>query len=70
MQVPEHLLPLVQQLAALSDADRNLVIQAARAQAKPRKPRTRSWETLDRAIGIVSLGGNADDDCKALYDKC
>jgi len=27
-----------------------------------------SWETLDSARGIVSLGGNADDDCKALYD--
>lgn len=70
MQVPEHLLPLVQQLAALSDADRNLVIQAARAQARPRKPRTMSWETLDRAIGIVSLGGDAVEDCEALYDKC
>ena len=52
-QVPEHLLPLVQQLAALSEADRDLVIQAARAQAKPRKHRTMSWESLDRAIGIV-----------------
>ena len=67
-QVPEHLLPLVQQLAALCDADRDLVIQAARAQAKPRKHRTMSWETLDRAIGIVSLGGDAVEDCKALYD--
>jgi len=28
-----------------------------------------SWETLERAKGIVSLGGNADDDCKAHYDK-
>lgn len=70
MQVPDHLLPLVQQLAALSEADREFVIQAACAQAKPRKHRTMSLETLERAIGIVSLGGDAVEDCKALYDKC
>jgi hypothetical protein len=70
VQVPEHLLPLVQQLAALSESDRDLVIRAARPQAKPGKPRTMSWETLDRAIGIVSLGGDAVEDCEALYDKC
>jgi hypothetical protein len=68
MQVPEHLLPLAQQLAALSEADRDLVIRAARSQTKPRKLRTMSWETLERAIGIVSLGGDAVEDCKALYD--
>ena len=68
MGVPEHLLPLVEQLAALSDADRDLVIQAARSHARPRKHRTMSWETLERAKGIVSLGGDAVEDCNALYD--
>jgi hypothetical protein len=66
--VPEQLQPLVKQLAALSEGDRDLVIRAANSQAEPRKRRTMSWETIERATGIVSLGGNADDDCKALYD--
>jgi len=66
--VPEQLQPLVEQLAALNEGDRRLVIQAANSQAEPRKLRTMSWETLDRARGIVSLGGDAVEDCKALYD--
>lgn len=70
MEAPEHLLLLVQQLAALSEADRAFVIRAACSQAKPRKRRTMSWETLERAIGIASLGGDAVEDCRALYDKC
>ena len=73
--VPEQLQPLVKQLtalnellAALNEGDRQLVIQAANSQAEPRKLHTMSWETLDRARGIVSLGGDAVEDCKALYD--
>ncbi len=73
--VPEQLQPLVkqlaavnEQLAALNEGDRQLVIQAANSQGGPRKRRTMWWETLDRARGIVSLGGDAVEDCKALYD--
>ena len=66
--VPEQLQPLVTQLAALNEGDRDLVIRAANSQAEPRKLRTMSWETLDRARGIVSLGDDAVEDCKALYD--
>jgi hypothetical protein len=55
-------------LTALSESDRDLVIEAVRAQAKPRKHRTMSWQTLERAKGIVSVGGDAVEDCKALYD--
>jgi hypothetical protein len=73
--VPEQLQPLVkqlaalnEQLAALNEGERQLVIQAANSQAEPRKRRTMSWKTIERATGIVALGGNADDDCKALYD--
>jgi hypothetical protein len=58
----------VRQLAALDEGDRDLVIRAAQSHAAPRKLRTMSWETIERATGIVSLGGNADEDCKALYD--
>jgi hypothetical protein len=66
--VPEQLQPLVKQLAELSEVDRQLVIRAANSQAEPRELRTISWESLMEAKGIVALGGNADDDCKALYD--
>jgi hypothetical protein len=66
--VPEQLQQLVKQLAELSDEDRQLVIRAANSQAEPRELRTISWESLMEAKGIVALGGNADDDCKALYD--
>jgi hypothetical protein len=66
--VTEPLQPLVKQLCELSQEDYELVIRAARLQRPPRKPRTMSWETIERLRGIVSLGGNADDDCKALYD--
>jgi hypothetical protein len=52
-------MPLVQQWLALSATDRDLVIEADRSPAKPRKLRTMSWETPERGIGIVSLGGNA-----------
>jgi hypothetical protein len=65
MQIPEHLLPLFQQLMALSETDRRLVIAAAEEQ---RELPAMSWETFDRARGIVSLGGDAVEDCKALYD--
>jgi hypothetical protein len=66
--VPEQLQPLVKQLAELNDGDRQLVIRAANSQAGPRELRTVSWDSFLEAKGIVALGGNADEDCKALYD--
>lgn len=66
--VPEQLQPLVQQLAALNEGDLDLVVRAAKSQLHPRELRTISWESLQEAKGIVAWGGNADDDCKALYD--
>ena len=68
VEVPESLKPLVKQLCELSPEDYELVVRAARFQRPPRKHRTMSWETIERLKGIVSIGGNADDDCKALYD--
>lgn len=68
MQVPEHLLPLVQELRALSPADRDLVIQAAEALAKQHDLPTMPWEEFEKSKGVVSLGGDAVEDCKALYD--
>ena len=68
MRVPEHLLPLVEKLRELSATDRDLVIQAAEALAKQRELPTMPWEEFGKAKGIVSLGGDAVEDCKALYD--
>jgi hypothetical protein len=66
--VPEPLLAIVKQLSALDADDLNLVIRVARSQVRPRELRTVSWESLNELKGIVAWGGNADEDCKALYD--
>lgn len=67
--VPEQLRPIVRQLAALNEGDRELVIRAAKSQVHPRELRTISWESLEEAKGIVAFGGNADEDCKAQPRK-
>jgi len=66
---PELLQPLVKQLAALSEDDRELVIRAANVQGLPNELPALSREDSDEEKGTVALGGNADDDCKALYDS-
>ncbi|GMV18169.1 MAG: hypothetical protein HS104_24415 [Polyangiaceae bacterium] len=63
--VPESLKPLVEQLAKLQPSDRDLVVRAA--ESSPRY-RPVTWELLEAARGVVSLGGDAVEDCKALYD--
>lgn len=63
--VPESLKPLVEQLAQLQPSDRDLVARAG--ESSPRY-RAVTWELLDAARGVVSLGGDAVEDCKALYD--
>jgi hypothetical protein len=66
--VPEQLQPLVTQLAALNEGDRDLVIRAAKLQGLPNDLPTLPWEKFEKVKGIVSLGGNAVEDCRALYD--
>jgi hypothetical protein len=63
--LPKPLQALVDTLRSLSKDERDLVIQVAQARTKlkPVDPRV----LLD-AAGIVSLGGNAVEDSKALYD--
>ena len=68
LNLPERLRPIAQQLGELSDSDRQLVIRAAESKAERPTPRTVSWKHLDELGGIVAWGGNADEDCKALYD--
>jgi hypothetical protein len=67
-QLPERLAPLARQLADLDPNDRDLLIRAVQTQSPRRKLRGVSWEQLEKLKGVVSLGGNAVEDCKALYD--
>ena len=67
-QLPERLAPLARQLAELDPSDRDLLIRAMQTQIPRRKLRGVSWEQLEKLKGVVSLGGNAVEDCKALYD--
>jgi hypothetical protein len=53
--------------AELNEGDRELVIRAAKLQGLPNDLPTLSGESFDEVKGIVSLVGNADEDCKALY---
>ena len=68
LQLPERLAPLARQLAELDPGDRDLVIRSVQTRVPRRKLRGASWERLKELKGIVSLGGNAVEDCKALYD--
>jgi hypothetical protein len=68
LKLPERLEPLARQLAELDPSDRDLVIRVVQTQAPRRQLRTASWKHLKELKGVVALGGNADDDCKALYD--
>ena len=70
--VPEAFRPLVEQLAALPRDQRVLVSDAAEEAANDAKPHPRSisWTSLKAARGAVNLGGNAAEDCNALYDEC
>ena len=66
--VPEQLEPLVEQLAELNEGDRELVIRAAKLRGLPNDLPTMPWEKFEKVKGIVSLGGDAVEDCRALYD--
>jgi len=68
LKLPERLEPLARQLAELDPSDRELIIRAVQTTSPRRKLRGVSWEQLEKLNGIVSLGGNAVEDCKALYD--
>jgi len=67
--VPDQLRPLVRQLAELNEGDRDLVIRAAKLEGLPNEFPALSWESFDEVKGSVAFGGNADEDCKALYDE-
>lgn len=67
--VPESLKCLVEHLASLNDAERELVIRAATRQRRPAiELKAVPWESLWQARGVVAIGGNAVEDCDAIYD--
>jgi hypothetical protein len=67
--LPEALPPLAAELASLPGDARELVISAARAANTTTQGHHRmSWASLMSASGVVSFGGNAVEDCDALYD--
>jgi hypothetical protein len=59
--------PLVRRLAELPDDERREVVAAAEESAATKKP-TLAWSSWDAARGVVSLGGDAVEDCDLLYD--
>ncbi|MBN1612082.1 MAG: hypothetical protein JW940_35955 [Polyangiaceae bacterium] len=66
VQVPKE---LVEQLVKLSAEERALVLRAANSREPSRKLPTLSWERLEEADGVVAFGGDAVEDCNALYDS-
>jgi len=69
MRVPQHLQPLVERLADLSNEDRELVIRAARSRRRTTvELKPFPWNVLWRASGTVSMGGDAVEHTNASYD--
>ena len=66
-QVPERLQHLVEQLSQLAPEERSLVVKAANEVVRKPLP-TVPWSEVKRIVGIVSIGGNAVEDCEAIYD--
>ncbi|HEX5656657.1 MAG TPA: hypothetical protein VFX59_05650 [Polyangiales bacterium] len=68
----KHLRPelaaLVRTLAALPEAEREIVYVAV-SDERARSRGTLSWDEWEKAKGVVSLGGNAVEDCDGLYDE-
>ena len=66
--VPAALKPLVDQLAKLTSEQRRLVVEAAEQTVQPREFVGLSEQDIQRLTGVVAIGGNALEDCDALYD--
>jgi hypothetical protein len=69
---PKHLRPeleaLVRALGALPDPERSEDYAAVNEEARRTRGPTLSWDDLEAARRVVSLGGNAVEDCDALDD--
>jgi hypothetical protein len=56
----------VRQLSELPAVERSEVLAAAEETATQRS--VLAWTSWESARGVVSLGGNAVEDCDRLYD--
>jgi hypothetical protein len=61
----KQLAALARRLAALSAEDRRAVLDAA---SRGPSRQTASWASLEAAVGVVTLGGDALADTATLYD--
>jgi hypothetical protein len=66
--LPAALRPLVDQLAKLPTEQRRMVIEAAEHAGAAHEFTGLSTEDIQRLTGVVDIGGNALEDCDALYD--
>jgi hypothetical protein len=63
-----ELAELVRALAALPEAERERVYLAV-DEERERARRVLSWLEWEKARAIVTLGGDAVEDCDGLYDE-
>jgi hypothetical protein len=59
---------LVDELAALPESERRAIVQEADEKALRRARAVASWETIDRLTDLVSLGGDAVEDGRRVFD--
>ena len=67
-RVPDRLQPLVEQLRQLAPEDRSLVVEAANEADRDALP-TVPWSEIEAGFGVVNIGGDAVEDCEAIYDN-
>jgi hypothetical protein len=65
---PEHQ-HLVEELAALPESERRAIMEEADEEGRRRSRVVASWETIDSLMGLVSLGGDAVEDCRRVDDR-
>ena len=68
---PARIEELAEELAALSPEDRHRVLMAVDRRgpiAADTSKKSSAWQRLHGLEGIVSLGGDALEDCARLYD--
>lgn len=62
---PQHA-SLVEELAALPESERRAIVQAADERAGRRAKAVATWETIESLTGLISLGGDAVEDCRSV----
>jgi hypothetical protein len=58
----------VEELASLPESERRAVVQAADEDARRRAHAVASWDTIESLTGLVSVGGDAVEDCRRACD--